>query len=747
MKKYLALLLSIMMMFQTVLPLNTTWAAAETATATDVAPAVTDGEAAKPTETPTVEPTAEPTSEPTVELTEEPTAEPTEKPVEETETPPTEAPAEDTAAATDTEPVTTPTAEPTEKPTTEPTVVPETKPTENPTEVPTEVPTAEPTEAPTAVPTAVPTKVPTAAPTATPAPAPLQVALNADATFTYAHTQVNFNLTIAGGVAPFVIDWKVTGNGSQQDQGQATDVNEASYYIAYTPSTFGNYTVQATVTDANGTQTTVSAELIAAEHEGETEATWRESVASVTREYDWRTDLVAIAQTQVGYAQSEKDFVVDANGDRHAYSRYGAWYGDEYADDWSAMFIAFCMKYAGIPEEDFPRDDSIKVIKKDLNAKGVLETSDEYEPSRGDVVFFKSGDAKIGIVSKVADAKMDVIYASADGKVKKDEWEIRSRQIDCFANMEKLMIRAGKLEPTAAPTAEATPEATEAVTAEPTVEVTAVPTAEVTPEATEAVTAEPTAEVTTAPTAEVTPEATEAVTAEPTVEVTTAPTAEATPEATEAVTAEPTVEVTTAPTAKATPEATETVTAEPTVEVTTAPTAEVTPEATEAVTAEPAAEQTDAPATETVLVEHATPSDLDEKPTVEPTVEPTAEPTTVVMATTSDLVAEENVATASDLVVTNKVFLTSGIMMRPNVMLGSRSMVMLLGEGEIAPIVDPGQYAQAKFTVKEFTYIKDNNKIDLMDPSLEGPIDVSKDGTLDIQLDFSVEKKCIRLLE
>ena len=57
--------------------------------------------------------------------------------------------------------------------------------------------------------------------------------------------------------------------------------------------------------------------------------------------------VLYVAETQLGYQESELNFVVDENGERHGYTRYGEWYGNPYGD-WSAMFASFCLRYAGI---------------------------------------------------------------------------------------------------------------------------------------------------------------------------------------------------------------------------------------------------------------------------------------------------------------------------------------------------------------------------------------------------------------
>ena len=63
--------------------------------------------------------------------------------------------------------------------------------------------------------------------------------------------------------------------------------------------------------------------------------------------------MTEIAQRQLGYTESAKNFTVDkALGETlaqaHHYTRYGDWYGNPYGS-WDVMFVAFCQHYAGIP--------------------------------------------------------------------------------------------------------------------------------------------------------------------------------------------------------------------------------------------------------------------------------------------------------------------------------------------------------------------------------------------------------------
>ena len=45
---------------------------------------------------------------------------------------------------------------------------------------------------------------------------------------------------------------------------------------------------------------------------------------------------MAIARTQLGYEESSLNFIVDEEGMRKGYTRYGDWFGSDYGD-WCAM--------------------------------------------------------------------------------------------------------------------------------------------------------------------------------------------------------------------------------------------------------------------------------------------------------------------------------------------------------------------------------------------------------------------------
>ena len=124
-----------------------------------------------------------------------------------------------------------------------------------------------------------------------------------------------------------------------------------------------------------------------------------ESVEDWNREFEnfelsgnWARDLILVAATQQGRGESPNNFEAFLNdaGDawvRYGYTRYGAWYGVPCAEEWSAMFVSFCLRYACIPEENVPNNPTAAFMAESFQ-KGELFAGRDYVPAVGDLIFF-----------------------------------------------------------------------------------------------------------------------------------------------------------------------------------------------------------------------------------------------------------------------------------------------------------------------------------------------------------------------
>ena len=102
---------------------------------------------------------------------------------------------------------------------------------------------------------------------------------------------------------------------------------------------------------------------------------------------NWSADLLAVAQSQLGYEQSEKNFELDADDGvtvRH-YTRYGEWYGNPYGE-WDVMFLSYCLNYAGIPQSAIPQRAGVLALRSDLRATGYLMDPQSIPAAQQDAI-------------------------------------------------------------------------------------------------------------------------------------------------------------------------------------------------------------------------------------------------------------------------------------------------------------------------------------------------------------------------
>ncbi len=146
-------------------------------------------------------------------------------------------------------------------------------------------------------------------------------------------------------------------------------------------------------------------------------------------------DVVAIAQSQIGYAESTKNFRLAEDGEtRQGYTRYGAWYGNEYGD-WEAMFASFCLYYAGIPESEFPEASGVYAWMTDLKKLERYADAADYTPVPGDILFFDNdGDREadhVGIVEEVSSGgdRIRTIEGNSSNQVKENSYAAGDKAI------------------------------------------------------------------------------------------------------------------------------------------------------------------------------------------------------------------------------------------------------------------------------------------------------------------------------
>lgn len=150
----------------------------------------------------------------------------------------------------------------------------------------------------------------------------------------------------------------------------------------------------------------------------ETAEDWERSMEHIDVSNADGAVLAAIAQSQLGYSESENNYIIINDSEIQGYTRYGEWYGDPY-EKWSGMFAAFCVHYAGIP--DYPLDvDCNSWADKLRQAELFYETSYEVEPRVGDLVFLntEAGERvdRIGIITEIEEGDDGLVgFKSVEG--------------------------------------------------------------------------------------------------------------------------------------------------------------------------------------------------------------------------------------------------------------------------------------------------------------------------------------------
>lgn len=128
------------------------------------------------------------------------------------------------------------------------------------------------------------------------------------------------------------------------------------------------------------------------EADRESSSVWERSLPKEPGD-NWSENILAAAKSQIGYTESEKNYTVQ-DGNMNGYTRYGDWYGKPY-DGWSAMFVSFCLHYAGVPESSVPYGADCAVWADDMKTAELFKEADKYAPQPGDIVFFDAdGDDK-----------------------------------------------------------------------------------------------------------------------------------------------------------------------------------------------------------------------------------------------------------------------------------------------------------------------------------------------------------------
>ena len=176
----------------------------------------------------------------------------------------------------------------------------------------------------------------------------------------------------------------------------------------------------------------------------ETAEDWEKTLADIKLTGRWAEDVLAIAESQLGYKESTSNYIVEEGDVLKGYTRYGAWYGIPYGD-WCAMYASFCLQYAGV--EDIPAEASVSRWIAFLSEEeyDLYKPAGAYVPQPGDLVFFdweQDGDPDhVGFVAELLEAtqteplKIKTIEGNSGNTVRHVTYEMSDPDILGFATL------------------------------------------------------------------------------------------------------------------------------------------------------------------------------------------------------------------------------------------------------------------------------------------------------------------------
>lgn len=133
---------------------------------------------------------------------------------------------------------------------------------------------------------------------------------------------------------------------------------------------------------------------------------------------EWKEDTLLVAQSQIGYKESEANYVV-VNEEHKGYTRYGEMFGVPYGD-WCAMFLQFSLHYAGVDTRAMVGSPSVPLwVEAEIENENFYKVGEkikdeetgeekEYEPKATDIIFFDwENDGSPDHVGIIEEIKMD----------------------------------------------------------------------------------------------------------------------------------------------------------------------------------------------------------------------------------------------------------------------------------------------------------------------------------------------------
>lgn len=248
-------------------------------------------------------------------------------------------------------------------------------------------------------------------------------------------TAIGISAQFSGGTSPYSLTCTIAQGEEIALQETVSYEDSGTFACDFDPAAAGSYTVRIRLTDHTGTEALLEHIILAADRVTETDEIWSQSVSGAVLTGIWAQDLVSIAQTQMGYCPSSTNFIVERDGRIRPYTRYADRYGTPYSP-WSAMFVAFCLDYANIPQTAIPRNPICQDWMEALSDMGIFRQHN-YIPTTGDIVFFGQDGVSnhVGIVCATNHNQITTLEGDRTGDVREFCYELTDTGILGFASL------------------------------------------------------------------------------------------------------------------------------------------------------------------------------------------------------------------------------------------------------------------------------------------------------------------------
>lgn len=162
---------------------------------------------------------------------------------------------------------------------------------------------------------------------------------------------------------------------------------------------------------------------------------WEAKAAAVKRTGNWRKDLVAVAQSQIGYQQPSDGKTL-----------YALWAGYEKpVEEWNPLFINWVVSQASLTRTQIPQIKGYEDIRKQMDKLHALKkVSRSSYPASGDLALMVvDGQKLVGIVDYINNGYATVILGDNKGRITKETYPVIKEVFKYYVDLNVLMERVG----------------------------------------------------------------------------------------------------------------------------------------------------------------------------------------------------------------------------------------------------------------------------------------------------------------